>query len=65
MSHPPIFGRLISTHPRGSEVVTLARDITDAENPGWRARYRAAEIQRLWDRHRHPRFNNYRQGMDE
>lgn len=59
-THPPIFARIASTYPRSSPVIELARDIADAENPGWRERRRRSEIQRLWDLHRLPRFLNYR-----
>jgi hypothetical protein len=60
VKHPPIFGLLVSWTPRSSYVVEFARNIFDAENPGWRARRRRAEIGRLWNHQRLPRFPNYR-----
>ena len=60
-THPPIFARIVSAHPRTSAVVELSRRLFHEDNPT----YRDAQIQRLLDFQRLPRFNNYRQGMDE
>jgi hypothetical protein len=58
---PPIFNRLASAYPRTSAVMNLSRRLFRADNPT----YLDVAIQRAWDHHRLPRFNNYRQGMDE
>ena len=61
MTHPPLFAALASAYPRTSEVIVLARRLAHAENPD---RLRE-QLDRAWYWQRLPRFNNYRQGMDD
>lgn len=61
-THPPIFDRLtLRCDPYGA-VNVLARRLAHREPSS----ALAADIERLWIRHRLPRFPNYRsQGRDE